>query len=98
VIRYSVIIQPPATAEIEDAYLFIHQYSPARAEKWVNELATAIATLETLPFRCPIAPENDLFDYEIRQLIQLPYRVLYTIVGESVHILHVRHIAQRPVD
>lgn len=97
-IRYSLVIQPPAVEEIEGAYLFILEHSPTRAVKWFNDLYMAIESLETLPFRCPIAPEDDLFDEEIRHLIHLPYRILYTVAGESVHILHVRHVAQRSLE
>lgn len=97
-IRYTLVIQPPAAAEIEEAYLFISGHSPARAVRWFNDLSKAIETLETLPFRCPIAPESDLFNEEIRHLIHLPYRVLFTVAAESVHILHVRHLAQRRLD
>jgi hypothetical protein len=37
-----------------------------------------------------IAPENDEFVEEIRQMIVGRYRVLFTIQGRKVHVLHVR--------
>jgi len=38
----------------------------------------------------PRAPENNEFEEEIRQMIVGRYRVLFTIKGKRVHVLHVR--------
>lgn len=92
--HYSVIIQPAAEADLESAYLYIAQESPKNALNWFFQMQSEIRTLETLPFRCPLAPENGVFDQEIRQLIVGKYRVLFTVVSTHVHILHVRHGAQ----
>ena len=42
------------------------------------------------PKAFPLAPENDEFSEEIRQMIVGRYRVLFTIKGREVHVLHVR--------
>lgn len=47
-----------------------------------------------MPERCPLAPENDAFEVEIRQLIYRSHRVLFTVLGSRVHILHIRHVRQ----
>ena len=58
------------------------------------QIQSEIQTLENLPFRCPLAPENDVFDQEIRQLIIgkkecfLPSNLLIFI------FLHFRHGSQ----
>jgi hypothetical protein len=43
-----------------------------------------------MPRGFPIAPEDDEFSEEIRQMIVGRYRVLFTIKKRKVHVLHVR--------
>ncbi len=93
--KYCVIIQPPAAAEMDEAYLWIAERAPASATKWLNGLEVAIQSLEDFPKRCPLAEESKAFEAEIRQLIYGErvgaYRILFTIVEDAVHVLHVRH-------
>ncbi|WP_228042237.1 MULTISPECIES: hypothetical protein [unclassified Tychonema] len=54
-----------------------------------------------MPSRCSFAFENSFFDEEIRQLVygkgRNAYRILFTIVDDSVQIIFVRHAAQKPM-
>ncbi|MCF2149353.1 hypothetical protein IQ276_023565 [Desmonostoc muscorum LEGE 12446] len=54
-----------------------------------------------MPSRCSLAFENYFFEQEIRQLLygkgRNAYRILFTIVNDSVEILFVRHAAQKPM-
>src|SRR6266700_1471141 len=97
--KYKVMLEPRAGADIEEAYLWIATRAPDSAIKWFNGIYAAIETLETFPERCPRAPENEFFDEEIRELFYRKrvgrYRILFTIAGQTVHILHVRHGRQR---
>jgi plasmid stabilization system protein ParE len=96
---YHVIIQPQAEAEIEAAYRWRRERAPQAAVRWFAEIVEAINTLEQFPGRCPLAPENEHFAEEIRQLLSGHrndlYRILCTIRGDTVHVLHVRHGAQQ---
>ncbi|HLL48217.1 MAG TPA: type II toxin-antitoxin system RelE/ParE family toxin [Longimicrobiaceae bacterium] len=92
--RFSVLIQPPAEDDAEAAYLYIQERAPQAAEAWLDGLLAAIETLSTMPERCALAPENDAFAEEIRQLLYRSHRVLFTVRGAEVHILHIRHVAQ----
>jgi plasmid stabilization system protein ParE len=98
-VKYRVIIQRPAARDIDEAYQWIAKHAPGSAMKWFNGLEAAIQTLENLPQRCPLAEESRVFDAEIRQLIYGKrvgtYRVLFTVVQDAVHILHVRHGRRR---
>lgn len=98
---FQVIIQPPAEAEIENAYLRIAVEAPETAVRWYNGLREEIASLSSLPTRCSLAPEDAAFEYEIRHLLYgrkgRRYRILFTIVDDRVHVLHFRHWAQRPM-
>lgn len=96
---YRVEILPPALADVEEAWAWMHARSPTRAARWRNGLLEALQSLATFPERCGLAPENDIFDEEIRQLLygkrRGVYRVLFTIRGDVVTVLHVRHGARR---
>jgi plasmid stabilization system protein ParE len=63
--------------------------------RWFQGLYEAIASLAHAPKRCPLAPENAEFPFEVRQLLygrrHHRYRVLYTIEGDTVFVLHSRH-------
>lgn len=64
--------------------------------RWLDEFERSIASLASLPFRCPLAPEDKDFPVEIRQLLygRAPhvYRIFFTVPGsETVVVLRVRH-------
>jgi plasmid stabilization system protein ParE len=63
--------------------------------RWFLELERAIKSLESFPERCALAPENQRFPFEVRQLLygRKPhvYRILFAVEGETVQVLHVRH-------
>jgi len=46
--------------------------------------------ISLMPRGFPIAPEDDEFSEEIRQMNVGRYRVLFTIRKRNVHVLHVR--------
>jgi plasmid stabilization system protein ParE len=93
--KYQILLEPRAEADIEVIYLFIARRNRESAIKWFNGISAAIQTLETFPQRCPHAPENAFFQEEIREHFYGKrvgtYRILFTIVDQTVHVLHVRH-------
>jgi|SRR3974390_1425005 len=68
---------------------------------WFLALEDAIASLSSLPERCPLAPENARFPFAVRQLLygRKPhvYRILFTLDGDAVKILHIRHARRKPM-
>jgi plasmid stabilization system protein ParE len=94
---YNVVIFPSAQKDIDQAYRWLVQHTPKAATLWHFELMGAIASLEAFPYRCPLARENKYFKDELRQLLCGKYRIVYTVKDEEVHIIHVRHIARKPV-
>jgi len=80
------------------AYHWLEVEAPDSATKWLTGLLDAIASLETFPERRPLAPENDLFDEEVRvhlYRMSSAYRILFTIQEDKVVILYIRHSARR---
>lgn len=93
---YRVILQAPAIADLAEhhAYLKAHASDPGYADDWIGEMEKAFGRLADFPLRCGLAPESEEFVEEIRHLIEGSYRILFTMVGTEVHILHVRHMRQ----
>jgi plasmid stabilization system protein ParE len=46
-------------ADAEEAFLWIQQESPSKADEWYNGLVDAILSLENFPNRCLLAPESE---------------------------------------
>lgn len=96
--EYRIILQPEAYEGMESAYEYIAEESPEHAREWATGLMDALNSLKRFPRRCQIAPESEFFPQEIRQLLygrgRGVYRVLFTITGDAVSILHIRHSAQ----
>ena len=91
---YAVRVTETAEGELEEAYAWIHKRSPLNAERWRCDLIERAATLKNHPKRCPLAPENDGAKCELRHFIFGNYRVLFTIMGQTVYVLHIRHCAR----
>lgn len=90
--KYTVFIEESARFDVQHSYDWgCRVWGKERAQEWARELRAAIVKqLAAVPGGFPIAPENDEFVEEIRQMIVGRYRVLFTIQGRRVHILHVR--------
>ena len=77
------------------------QHAGDAGVRWFLALQDAIASLAEFPKRCPLAPENSAFLFEVRHLLygRAPhvYRILFTIEGETVYVLHIRHGRRAPL-
>src|SRR5437588_9183854 len=92
--KFEVIVQPSAQAEMEAAYVSLARRAPISAARWYNRLLDAINSLADNPERCSLAPEDEYFSQEIRNLLygkrKNVYRIIFTVQGTTVHVLHVR--------
>lgn len=97
---YLVELSRTAEAEVLEAFVWKGERSASAANQWYNGMMTALASLEDNPKRCPLAPDNDAFPEEVHQLLygkrRDVYRILFSIRGVTVYVLHVRHGAQKP--
>lgn len=95
---YRVEISYRAERDIEDIVRYLHQHSPRAATRWHAGILEAVHTLEELPERAGLAPESEELGIELRQLLygkrRNVYRILFTIEGDTVNIVRVRHSAQ----
>ena len=109
-VAYVVRLRERAVRDINAAYVrMAEEVSDAIADQWREGLYEALATLATMPRRCPLVPER--FRGEVRQRLyqrsggQAKYRILFMITGEeissleppTVEVIHVRHASARPI-
>jgi plasmid stabilization system protein ParE len=96
--KYSVIIETRASRDIDEASGWIAERSPESAERWFNAVEAKIYSLANFPKRCPKAREDGQFRYELWHLVfgrrHGRYRIIFTVRGNAVHVLHVRHGAK----
>ncbi len=62
-------------------------------------VTSKIATLKGSPLRCPIDPDSVAYGEEVRILLhgkqQTMFRIRFVVRGRKVHVVAVRHSAQR---
>jgi plasmid stabilization system protein ParE len=83
------------------AWLLYERLAGETALRWLQGLREKIDTLSELPDRCPLARESKSLPFEMRQLLygRRPriYRILFTIEGNTVHILYIRRPGEKSV-
>jgi plasmid stabilization system protein ParE len=94
---FKVRVSAAAKSEMRAAYCYIRRNSPANAVRWREGLLDAGNSLKDFPERCPLALEQHSSEFEIRQLVYGNYRLLFTILDDTVVILHIRHAARQPM-
>jgi plasmid stabilization system protein ParE len=93
-VAFRVVITDRALDNLRAIRDFIARDSVDRAAEFLEKLLQGLDALEQFPQGFPLAIENELVPYELRQWPYGPYRVLYRVIGEKVEILHVRHGAR----
>jgi len=98
--RVEVTAEAERDAEAILEWLF-SQHAGDAGIRWFRALEDAIASLAEFPERCPVAPESAVFPFHVRQLLygrrRNIYRILFTLDGDTVYVLHIRHGARQPV-
>ena len=96
--RWNVIVELSVQRDIAEAHLWLAEQAPDAADRWFDSIYDTIGSLEIFPERCPLAPENEFFNVEIREIFhgrrQHKHRILFTVSESKVHVLHVRHGAR----
>ena len=90
--RYAVVFEESAQADVRDSYEWgCRVWGEREARQWVRQLRAAVSRqLAIMPKGFPLAPEDDAFFEEVRQMAVGRYRLLFTIKGRRIHVLHIR--------
>jgi plasmid stabilization system protein ParE len=96
-----VVITDQAEHEMQSVFTWWADHrSKRQADRWYVGMAKAIAELSENAERHGPSRESDRFAYEIRDLLfglrsRPTHRAVFTIRGEEVVVLTVRHLAQQ---
>ena len=96
--QFAINVRPLAYSDIVRVVNHISRtVSSYSATRWQNGIYSRIDSLNRLPDRCPLADEATL-GFDLRMLLygrgRQVYRILFTIDGDTVNVLRVRHAAQ----
>jgi plasmid stabilization system protein ParE len=95
---FQVIFRPRARADIAAAAAWLAGSNPAAAARWRSGLFRIVEKLETNPGLYAAADEAADLGVDLREFLygrrRNVYRILFTITGQTVNVLRVRHAAQ----
>ncbi len=89
--KFKVKITDNAQNDLEHIFFYIAVDSINNAKKFILELEKKIYSLDTLPERFALIPENLYFGTNYRHIVHKKYRAIYKISHDSVYILRVIH-------
>lgn len=93
--KYRIVYTVRANNHLADITDWILEQAPLSAEPWLEKLSESVNSLLENPARCPLAPENESHEFDIRHLLfgkrHGQYRILFTIQDREVIILDIRH-------
>jgi plasmid stabilization system protein ParE len=98
-----VVLMDRAFADLQDSFdWWSENRSAEQAARWYNNALKSLQSLATRASRCRLAPENDAFPFEVRQLNfglgrRPTHRAMFTIRPDMVVVLRVQHLAQIPL-
>lgn len=99
--EYAVIVAPRADADVDGILSYIGESSLQNVQSVYERLLACYRSLETLPRRFPLAPENGAGGLEVRHTIVSGFRVVYSVQDHPaprVVIETIRHAARLPAD
>ena len=95
--EYVVELTIRAQRDLERLYEDIDALSSKAARRWYFGLYEQILSLENLPYRCAVTPENKKLRHLLYGRGHNAYRVIYRIAWTKVQVLHIRHGARQGV-
>jgi plasmid stabilization system protein ParE len=91
---YQVRVTARAEWDADEIMDYLGRRSRQGVARWLGWLVKAVQSHAEHPERCGLAPEAEEMGIELRQLLfgrrRHAYRLLFTISGDTVNILHVR--------
>ena len=96
--KFTLDIHPRAIADLDEIHAQLADYSPDAADRIYTMIKHGVLSLSDFPRRCPQAPESARASIEMRHLIVGNYRVIFTIIGRTVHVWCIRHAARDMFD
>ena len=96
---YRVRLTPRAAGDADAIYRRVTVEAPFAGPRWYGRLIETLRSLDTFPERGQIVKSLSRSEHLVRRILfgRKPnvYRIYYSIEGETVRILHIRHGARR---
>ncbi len=87
---YRVSLSAPAEADVYAAFERIRAAAPFHAERWLARLFESILSLDNLPARCPVIPEEKGLGFPARHLLfgkgNGVYRIIFHVQEDQQHV------------
>jgi plasmid stabilization system protein ParE len=102
-VNYRITILPRAKRQLlEQSLWWSENRSAEQAFRWLEGFERALAQLADRPESCPVARENDAFDFVIRELHygirgKATHRAVFEIRNDEVIVYSIRHLAQHDI-
>ena len=95
--NYQLVVSREAEVDaIDICHWLSEERSTESGLRWYAEYLAAVDSLQTFPLRCPLARDVEGERRETRQLLFGHYRLLFTVEGDVVMVMHVLHQKQQP--
>lgn len=100
---YTVLVAARAERDLKEQHdWWAANRSAAQATRWYSGILARILSLEHSPHSHPLADEEEIWPFLIRQLTyglgrKPTHRVLFTVREKDVVAFRVRHLSQAPL-
>ena len=95
---YRIEVSAMARSDLVDIQSYIALDAPDRAMEFTLQVLDRIRTLERFPRRHRLVSDAASLGDNVRAMVMAPYKIYYTIDGDVVYVLHVRHAARGAPD
>jgi toxin ParE1/3/4 len=82
-----------ARGDFKEIINYIRERNPTGAYQVGKELARSLEFVAQYPFAAEATEDPDV---RVKNVAKYPYKIFYSIVGDSIEVWHVRHAARRP--
>lgn len=96
---YEIRLAQQAVADLHNMYTFIEAESSQAAANWYRGLEAEILTLQHLPQRCPLTPEQPGLRHLLYGNKPHVYRIIFAAdeLTRTVNIAQIRHGYRHPL-
>ena len=89
----NIVVSQRALRDLEAIHEYISKDSVARADEMVARVLRRTRQLSEFPMSGRRVPEWGINN--VREVVEPPYRVIYRIEGEAIHIVAVVHSSRK---
>lgn len=92
----SIRVRPASERELEEAFSWYRERSPATAARFMNEIGLALELIERFSEAGGNVPGVDDPQIRRRPVHNFPFHVVYMLLDERIEILAFAHDRRRP--